>query len=249
MDSSGADTAATGDLPRTVKLAWGLAEPGSRGPRRGLSIERILDAAIELADAEGASALSMARLAKQLGFTTMSLYRYVKSKDELIELVTDRVVGPAPHIEPGTPWRDALAQWAASEYEALMRHRWWLQLPITAVPTGPNNMAWLDAGLGALAGTPLPPALKFTVVVNTSLYVIGRARFAADIASTPPAEEVAYGALLPQLLDPARFPHLTGAVADGAFDADPDVDWDDADFTFALDLLLDGIAKLIDEHR
>ncbi|MFE3292301.1 TetR/AcrR family transcriptional regulator [Rhodococcus sp. NPDC059234] len=249
MDSSGADTAATGDLPRTVKLAWGLAEPGSRGPRRGLSIEQILDAAIELADEEGASALSMARLAKQLGFTTMSLYRYVKSKDELIQLVTDRVVGPAPHIEPGSPWRDALAHWATAEYEALLRHRWWLQLPITAVPTGPNNMAWLDAGLGALAATTLPPALKFTVVVNTSLYVIGRARFAADIASTPSTEEVAYGALLPQLLDPARFPHLTGAVAAGAFDTDPDIEWDDADFTFALDLLLDGIEKLIDEHR
>ncbi|AQA20517.1 bacterial regulatory, tetR family protein [Rhodococcus sp. MTM3W5.2] len=151
MDTSGADNAGAGDLPRAVKLAWGLAEPGSRGPRRGLSIERILDTAIEIADTEGAASLSMARLAKELGFTTMSLYRYVKSKDELIELISDRVVGPAPHIEPGTPWREALAQWATSEYEALMRHPWWLQLslgechrpdPTTWRGWRPDSAAW-----------------------------------------------------------------------------------------------------------
>lgn len=256
MDTSGADTAGAGDLPRAVRLAWGLTEPGTRGPRRGLSLEKILDTAIEVADAEGAASLSMARLAKELGFTTMSLYRYVKSKDELIELITDRVVGPAPHIEPGTPWRDALAQWATSEYEALMRHRWWLQLSLGGVPpTGPNNIAWLEAGLGCLADTPLPPPLRFQIVLNTSLYVIGRARFAADFAAASATVSPEYAAaldypvLLPQLLDPATFPHLTAAVADGAFDADPDVDWDDADFTFALALLLDGIEKLIDAHR
>ncbi|MFC4603294.1 TetR/AcrR family transcriptional regulator [Rhodococcus kronopolitis] len=256
MDTSGADTEGASDLPRAVRLAWGLTEPGSRGPRRGLSLEKILDTAIEVADAEGAAALSMARLAKELGFTTMSLYRYVKSKDELIELISDRVVGPAPHIEPGMPWRDALAQWATAEYAALMRHRWWLHLSLGGVPpTGPNNIAWLESGLGCLADTPLSPPLRFQIVLNTSLYVIGRARFAADFeaasATVSPEDAAAleYPVLLPRLLDPATFPHLTAAVANGTFDGDPDVDWDDADFTFALGLLLDGIEKLIDTHR
>ncbi|TQF67211.1 TetR/AcrR family transcriptional regulator [Rhodococcus spelaei] len=250
------DTADERDLPRTVALAWGLAEAGSRGPRRGLSIEQIVDTAIELADADGIAALSMARVAKQLGFTTMSLYRYVASKDELVELISDRVVGPPPAIAPSTPWREALAAWAGAEYAALMRHPWWLQLSIGgAPPTGPNNIAWLDAGLSALTDTPLPHSLRFQVVLTTSLYVIGRARFAADFATasaTVSAEDAAvrdYPALLPRLFEPDRFPHLSEALAAGAFDPDPDVEWEDADFGFALDLLLDGVEQLIDAHR
>lgn len=90
-----------GALPRAVELAWGLDQPGTRGPKKGLSLEQILDTAIELADAEGVTALSMGRVAKALGFTTMSLYRYVASKDELIELISDRVIGPPPVIPDG----------------------------------------------------------------------------------------------------------------------------------------------------
>lgn len=239
------DTTDGAELPRKVRLAWGLAEPGSRGPRRGLSVEQILDAAIELADTEGVAALSMGRVAKSLGFTTMSLYRYVESKDELVELISDRALGAPPEFDPGLPWRAGLQQWAIAEYEALLRHKWWLQLPIVAPPTGPNNMRWLDAGLARLVETPLSEQLKVKVVLNTSLYVVGRARFSSDIA-TAGGEDVEYAAVLPTLLDPAQFPHLLAALASGGFDDDTPVEWDDADFRFALDLFLDGVERLID---
>ncbi|MGW5073710.1 TetR/AcrR family transcriptional regulator [Rhodococcus sp. NPDC004095] len=253
MDSS--EVVPGPDLPRAVKLAWGLLEPGSRGPRRGLSLDRILDTAVELADVEGVEALSMARLAKRLGFTTMSLYRYVASKDELVDLISDRVIGPPPDIPAGGPWRQALGEWARAEYGVLMRHRWWLRLSLGAVPpTGPNNIAWLDAGLGALAGTPLPAGLRFQVVLNTSLYVIGRARFAADFldAQEGPAAQAAaeldYGAVLGKLIEKGNYPHLSEALAGGAFDSEPDVEWSDADFAFALDLFLDGVERLVDAY-
>ncbi|MGW6379447.1 TetR/AcrR family transcriptional regulator [Rhodococcus sp. NPDC055112] len=246
------ETSGGPELPRKIKLAWGLAEPGSRGPRRGLSLEQILDAAIELADSEGVAALSMSRVAKALGFTTMSLYRYVESKDELIELISDRALGPPPEFAQGLGWREGLQQWAIAEREGVLRHPWWLQLPIVAPPTGPNNMRWLDAGLARLSETPLPEALRVKVVLNTSLYVVGRARFSNDIAVAAAAEDGEYASILPALLDPDRFPHLLRAVSEGAFEDDPrdeDLGWADADFRFALDLLLDGIEKLVDAHR
>ncbi|MFD4292509.1 TetR/AcrR family transcriptional regulator [Rhodococcus sp. NPDC058532] len=235
------------DLPRTVRRAWGFVEAGSRGPRRGLTLEQILDAAIELADAEGVAAVSMARLAKQLGFTPMSLYRYVDSKDELVELITDRALGAPPALDPDLPWRAGLHAWALAEYARVLRHPWWLQLPIVAPPTGPNNLRWLDAGLGTLAAVPVSEMVKVQVVTTTSLFVVGRARLSSDMASAA-TDEIDYGALLPKLVDTARFPHLVAALVGGGFDEDDGggAHPGELGFRFALDLLLDGVQTLID---
>lgn len=232
-------------LPRFVELAWGLDAAGSRGPRRGMRLEDILDAAIELADAEGVAALSMARVAKRLGFTTMSLYRYVESKDELLELTADRVLGAPPVIASGLSWRDGLAAWAGALYDVVMRHRWWLYLPIKGAPLGPNNMAWLEASLGCLASTALPEPLKVQIALNVSVHVIGRARFTADLV---PDESNDYAGILPRLLDPAQFPALTTALSQGAFQED-DVDWERSDFDFSMSLLLDGMERVVNRHR
>src|SRR5690606_32089960 len=109
-------TSGTGALPKAVALMWGLEQPGGRGPKRGLSLEQIIEAAIAIGDAEGFAALSMNRVARELGFTAMSLYRYVDSKATLMEMMLDHVIGLPPEIEPGTSWRAGLAQWARSEY-------------------------------------------------------------------------------------------------------------------------------------
>lgn len=239
------ETTGEAALPRFVELAWGLGESGRRGPKRGLNLDEILDAAIELADEEGVAALSMARVAKRLGFTTMSLYRYVESKDELLELIADRVIGAPPEIPSDLQWREGLEVWASAEYDALMRHRWWLRLPINGAPLGPNNIAWLEAALGCLSSTRLPEALKVQVALNLSVHVIGRARFTADLVVNTESDN--YASILPQLLDPSRFPALTAALDGDAFAAD-DVDWEDADFRFALGLLLDGIERLVARH-
>ncbi|AVP69324.1 TetR family transcriptional regulator [Rhodococcus hoagii] len=240
------ETTGEAALPRFVELAWGLDESGRRGPKRGLSLDEILDAAIELADEEGVAALSMARVAKRLGFTTMSLYRYVESKDELLELIADRVIGAPPDIPANVSWRAGLETWARAEYDALMRHRWWLRLPIDGAPLGPNNIAWLEAALRCLASTRLPEALKVQVALNVSVHVIGRARFTADLVVN--AESDNYAAILPRLIDPTRFPALTAALDGAAFAAD-DVDWEDSDFRFALGLLLDGVERIVSRYE
>src|SRR5688500_18910302 len=91
-------------LPQRLANLWGLAEPGTRGPKPSLTLERIVTTAIEIADAEGLAGLSMSRVAKALGFSTMSLYRYVATKDELLLLAQDASLGAPPKSKPGGRW-------------------------------------------------------------------------------------------------------------------------------------------------
>ena len=236
------------DIPRAVQLMWGLDQPGTRGPRRGLTLDQVLDAAIGIADAEGIAALSMSRLAKSLGFTTMSVYRYVDSKEMLIELLSDRVIGPPPTIDPGLSWRKALEAWASAELEAIFAHPWFLDIPLSTPPSGPNNMAWLEAGLQTLAATGVPSPIRFQLVANVSLYVIGRARVMREMLASLPEEDVSYPAMLATLLDPEKFPALTEALAEQMFETE-EVSWEEADFRFGLDRLLDGYERYVERYR
>src|SRR3954462_15876956 len=90
------DPAPDVELPRGVALAWGVAANPQRGPKRELSIERIVEAAVEIADAEGLAAVSMSSVATSLGFTTMSLYRYVSATEDLILLMQEYGTGLPP---------------------------------------------------------------------------------------------------------------------------------------------------------
>ncbi|WP_062993067.1 TetR/AcrR family transcriptional regulator [Nocardia anaemiae] len=228
-------------VPKAFALMWGLDEGGSRGPKRGLSLDQVIDAAIEVADLEGVGALSMSRVAKRLGFTTMSLYRYVDSKDTLIELVTDRVVGPPPELPDDPNWRVRVEAWAWAEVRMIQQHPWWVDLPL-APPMGPRNMAWLDAGLSAFAGTAVPEPVKLQLVLNVSLYLIGRMRMAREMAAS--AEYDGYLAALGHVIDPQHYPALASALAHQAFDLD-ETNWAEADLQFGLDRLLDGYEQFV----
>ena len=99
-------------LPPGLDLLWGRRERGKRGPRPGLSADAIVEAAVRLADAEGLEAVSMARVAAELGFTTMSLYRHVASKDELLQLMWNAsALGAENLVIEGDDWRSRLRTW------------------------------------------------------------------------------------------------------------------------------------------
>ncbi|MGW0182374.1 TetR/AcrR family transcriptional regulator [Nocardia sp. NPDC003345] len=236
--------AAQPPLPKSVELMWGLAPEGTRGPRRGMSLEQIVDVTIELADEIGFDSLSMTKVAERLGFTAMSLYRYVDSKSTLVELALDRVIGQPPEIPPGTPWRPALEQWAKAEYQMISRHSGWMSVPMSTPPLGPNNLAWLNAGLAILGQTRLPEAMKLQLVMNLSLYIIGRARMTAEIEPENEESEGDWG-ILERVLDPERFPALAAAVHAQAFEQD-EQGWADLFFDNGLALLLDGYERFIE---
>ena len=95
-----------GDPERSIELLWGLREPPGRGPKPRLTVAKITRSAIELADTEGLTALSMRRVAERLGVSTMSLYTYVPGKAELIDLMLDTVYGEtARPDDPPASWR------------------------------------------------------------------------------------------------------------------------------------------------
>ncbi|ONM47308.1 TetR/AcrR family transcriptional regulator [Nocardia donostiensis] len=233
-------------LSKTMELLWGLVPEGGRGPRRGMSLEQIVGAAIELVDEEGFAALSMSKVAQRLGFTAMSLYRYVDSKATLIALAMDRVIGQPPQIPEGTPWREGLEQWAWAEYHALLAHPGWLEVPLKTPPLGPGNVAWLESGLAILSRTAVPEPIKMQLVTNLSIYVIGRARAVGEIAAGD-QEDAGDWELLGQVIDPQRHPALTAIVQAQAFEQD-EQSWEQLFFGFGLDRLLDGYEQLITSY-
>src|SRR5690242_4367559 len=119
------------ELPRGIALAWGVAANPQRGPKREMSVERIVEAAVELADADGLAAVSMAAVAARLGFTPMSLYRYVTAKDDLILLMQEEATGLPPEAVREGDWRAQLTALYRAQLDGYLRHPWVLDVPIS----------------------------------------------------------------------------------------------------------------------
>lgn len=254
-----------------VALAWGRSDVARRGPKPSLSLEEIVATAVRIADEEGLEAVSMARVAKALGFTTMSLYRYVPSKADLLTHMQDAALGPLPEDRVrDVDWRTGLTAWTRAVLTRFRLHPWSATIPLTGPPLMPRNTEWLDWCLGHLDGTPLAPLEKISTVMLLSGYAqnevaretslrLGRTDSDpdrdtdtdADDAS-PDDEDVRYAAALAHLIDPARLPHLGALLDEGLFSAQPYTDVEDGD-TFMLDYglhrILDGVGLLIESRR
>jgi AcrR family transcriptional regulator len=238
------------ELPGSLQRLWDRAAPAKES-RRSLSLDRIVNAAIEIADTEGLSALSMARLAERLGSAPMSLYRHVASKEELYDFMIDAAARESSVVVT-EDWRAGLAEWIADLMALYRRHPWILQLPVTKPPLDPGQLDWLERGLLIQQSTPLTVEEKLGVVLTLLEYARGHAAIANSLegADASFGLPLPYGQLLAQLVDEARFPMLTAAISAGAFDpppVDPEADLQE-DFRFGLNLILDGVAALIHSH-
>jgi len=236
-------------LPPVIELAWGLRERTGRGTRRGLSLERVVAAGIKVALTEGIGALSMARVAAELGVATMSLYRYVAAKDELLTLMVDTALGPPPaSVLDQTGWRAGTTAWAEGARAAYLRHPWALRVAVTAPPLGPNSIAWLEAAFRALAGTPLTDLQKLRMVTLITFFVRSEVTLTLDVvaggagAADEKPSTSGYAAMLAQLTDPLHFPALHKMIASGGFEDDTGPD---AQFNFGLECILDGVEALV----
>jgi len=239
MSSEEADEA---PIPRALELLWRGPSPSRR--TGGLTRERIVAAAIDLADADGLGALSMARLAERLGCGTMSLYRHVANKDELVVFMLSEAPAPPPAPADGANWRDALSDWASGLWDVYHRHPWVLQAASSGPPADPGQLAWLDAGLATLAGTPLSERDKIAAVMAVLHFVRGAAALSVE---TGAFDNSGYSDLLHRLVDPVRFPALMTAVDAGVFDGSDDDPL--AEFRSGVAQLLDGIATRIRPSR
>ncbi|TDC33554.1 TetR/AcrR family transcriptional regulator [Kribbella albertanoniae] len=230
---------------------WRLRETPRRGPKPTLSLDDIVRAAIEIADEENdLAAVSMARVAERLGNSTMALYRHVKSKDELLILMSDAALERPEPLPADVDWRTGLTFWADGVMTAVRKHSWYAKLPISGPPAGPNNLAWFDAALGALAGTGLPEEAKVGIAMGLITYVQGEMRMAMDLAAgfaDNPDVFRQYGATLARVIDPKQMPALARVLDAGVFDEVGDFEQEsDQDFDFGLQLYLDGVAAFIE---
>jgi AcrR family transcriptional regulator len=210
-----------------------------------------VDAGVSLADEKGLDAVSMSRVAGALGAATMALYRYVRTKEELLLLMVDAALGEPPAARRSNEtWRSALERWALSQLGALRRRPWIVRVPIGGPPIAPNQVAWFDRGLGCLRDTGLAEIEKLAALQLIDGVVRHEATLEADLRLAAEAPESlvakgiqAYGRSLAGLIDGERFPALTALVAAGVFDAGDESPA--SEFEFGLERVLDGIEAFV----
>ncbi|MET9860106.1 TetR/AcrR family transcriptional regulator [Streptomyces smyrnaeus] len=242
-------------LPAGVAAAWGLKERPGKGPARALDVRRIVAAAIGVADAEGLAAVSMSRVATEIGVSTMALYRYVASKEELLVLMEDAAIGTPPAGPPsGEGWRPGIEHWARAYRAVLLRHLWIVRIPIGSPPLSRHNVEWMEYALAQLAATGLDAEEKLGVMVTISGYVRSDVALHADIDQATRASgtewsdvEKRYWGLLSELTATGDFPAIRALLASGELvDATEAADTEGtAEFEFGLSVILDGIEARI----
>jgi AcrR family transcriptional regulator len=240
-------------VPTELARLWRLSASAPRlGRPAELDVERVVHTAVELADRLGVAGVTLLKIATELGYTKMALYRHVGSKDELLELMADRATGAAPQLDPDG-WRAGLRQWAHALRAVYAEHTWLAHLPISGPPRGPNSISWLDALLRVLRDSGLDGATKLGISVVLSGYVRHSSALARQLEEgrrhtglDQVQAEHDYGRMLVQLIDPERFPDAAQLFAADPFESAPEQPADsDPDFTFGLELILDGIATAI----
>jgi AcrR family transcriptional regulator len=215
-----------------VDFLWHERSRPTRGPKPALTLARIADAAIAVADAEGLAAVSMQRVAADLGYTKMSLYRYLPGKSELVAVMLERALGEPPILTPAG-WREALTEWAERLLAAYGGHGWTLEVTAGARPIGPHELGWLECALAAL-----PAGLSGGERMDAVATVAGHVRMIAGQAGGESALADAIGVVLRE--HAGRFPAVTAAITDVA-----EHGGQDRAFQFGLDRILDGLAALI----
>ncbi|WP_406293816.1 TetR/AcrR family transcriptional regulator [Embleya sp. NBC_00888] len=237
------------DPARTLALLWRTGEGPTRGPKQGLTVDRIALAAIAIADADGLGALSMRAVAERLGVGTMSLYTYVPGKAELLHVMFDTVLGESELPDPtGLGWRTALERQARADHALAQRHPWVVQLwGPGLLLMGPRITARAEVALRTVADLGLTEAEMAHVVGLVDAYVRGVTQVAVDVSRDAVSSGVGYEdwwaestPYLERLIQPARFPTLTRVWAAGTYEEPPE-----ASFEFGLRLVLDGIETLI----
>ncbi len=243
---------------RAERLRAHAREDDRRGqrhpPRRAAALSRdeIVRTAIGVADAAGADAVSMRRIARELGSGTMSLYWHVASKDELLDLMIDAITGEAEAPAPSGDWRADLRALACATRDTLHRHQWAVSFMGGRPPTGPKTLRNMERAMGALDGLGLDKVTAMTILMAVSTYVLGAVlremqevngeRYMTEQFAHVSDEEkqAVIRDFTERIRESGHFPRMVAMISEGI---DPDsAETRDERFEFGLDCLLDGIA-------
>jgi AcrR family transcriptional regulator len=241
----------SGDIHRSLALMWEFDERPTRGPKPTLTIDRIVSAAIEIADADGLEALSMRRVAEALGVGTMSLYRYVPGKAELLDLMLDQTNSQDPSVDRlGDDWRTAMETLGRSIWRLYLRHPWLPFVDQSRPLLGPNSLDGFEVALRSLDGSGLTDQQKVNAISIIEAFVSSVARLhnnavTAEQRTGLSTEEFwqAQTPVLEKAMATGRYP-LIATLDDDAFASTPE-----EFFEFGLRCLLDGFEALVDRRR
>lgn len=231
---------------RSMDLLWGTGPRAAPGPKPSLTVARIVDAAITLADRDGVDALSMRRVAAELGVGAMSLYRYVPGKAELLALMLDRVDTPEVTAGERRPWREALARIAHGAYRRYLAHPWLLQVNWARPTLGPGSLASMEVFVGTLDGLGLSGQEIMAVVTMVDSYVAGQARNRIHHETL-----TVHSGLSDEEFWAEQYPYLAAAMTSGNYPRMAALDENsfsmgfEETFEFGLNRLLDGMATLV----
>jgi AcrR family transcriptional regulator len=233
------------------------AQPRPRD--RGLTREEIVSTAMAVADAEGVEAISMRRIARELGAGVMSLYWHVASKEELQDLMLESVEAEIQLPEPSGDWRADMRTFARNTRAALLRHQWAVDFRGFRPPSGPNDARNAERVFAILDGLGLDGRMTVMVTMAVGTYVIGAVlretqemRFQREteqaMAGMTAEEIVALREEFAQrVLSSGQYPHIACFIEE---DVDPDSpDTRDERFEFGLDCILDGIGARLPAPR
>lgn len=248
--TGGTETSGSGDIVRTLELLWGSGKRPSRGPKPGLTLEQIVEAAVRVADAEGLDAVSMRRLATELGTGTMSLYRYVPGKAELLDLMLDHVqrVNDTPGVMGDGGWRAALEVMARETLALHRRHPWLIQVNQSRPLLGPSALDGMEKVLTLIKPMGLTDPELVSAIIMIEGYVVGAARTQLHQQDAEHRTGLTDGEfwqvqapVLEQVMASGRYP-VMAALSEDAFRADFD------HFEFGLQRILDGLDVLVSER-
>ena len=207
--------------------------------RAPLSRDRVLQAAVALADETGIEALSMRRLAQSLGVEAMSLYHYFSSKNELLAGMLQRVYGEFERPAPGGDWRPALRQSAISAHHVLLSHPWACML--IGQPLGPSltQFEWMDSILGRLRSAGFSAEMTHHAYHALDSHIVGFTLWVLPyLALAEDQPDLGKRAL--ETVQQAELPHLAEHIEFHMADQPKDT----SEFDFGLDLLLDSLERL-----
>jgi AcrR family transcriptional regulator len=208
-------------------------------PRVPLTRERVLRAAVALADRDGVESLSMRRLAGELGVEAMSLYHHVASKGALLDGMVDLVFGEI-ELPTGTGWKSAMRRRATSARAVLSRHPWAIALMESRSTPGPANLRHHDAVIGCLREAGFPVALAAHAYSLLDAYIYGFALQEATLPFTTPEDTAEVAQSIMAGFPADAYPHLTELAVQHVLQ--PGYDYGD-EYDFGLDLILDGLER------
>jgi AcrR family transcriptional regulator len=204
----------TDERPRSI---WLRPQRTGRGPAPEYDRSRIAAAAIALADADGLGAVSMRKVAATLGTAPASLYRYVDSRDELLELMGDAVAGELDLSRPPSgDWQAALVTLAHQLHDAYRRHPWLLDLVPGRVGVGPHAVDQLEYALAALAGVDVAGPVKLEAVAMLNGIVALAVRTELSVGDSTAAWSAAQAEFLGSVVAAGDHPHLAAALAEAS---------------------------------